>query len=452
MPYPEAIDTLNWEVGGDAAVESGDSAWQASDSSRSVGTRSLKPLLPPVTRPEGVVQRPRPPGLPERIHVFLGKSAKPVSLYSLGSMQILTEGVAETTNGAGVPVSRQVTLKGRFFIRRSGGGYVVEQDKKAVLTTTARKLRVISVNPYNLVDVNGSVYRGSLHLIGESGGDITIVNVIGVEDYLRGVLPYELGNVDRDALEALKAQAIVARTYAYKRMLRPGARDFHIYNDVQDQVYKGVRGEYLLSDRAVWETRGMAVAHGDSLAICYYFSTCAGHTASKHEVWGGDSIAYLISRPDLDPLGEPYCAASRYCAWTQEWSQPQLAGIVRRNLRAAGVTDAPSFSSIKGLDIQQRAACGRIRLLKIQTDKGAILVKGDKVRWALRPSASEPKILPSADFTVKLAGGKVAAQGKGFGHGVGLCQVGAIGRAKAGQNFRQIIEAYYSAVQVVEFR
>jgi stage II sporulation protein D len=452
MPYPEASDTMNWEVGGDAPVDAGDSAWLASDSSGGVGTRPLKSLLPPVTRPEGVVQRPRPVGLPERIHVFLSKSSQPISLYSLGAMQILTEGVAQTTTGAGTPTARQLTLKGRFFIRRSGGGYVVEQDKKAVLTTTARKLRVISVNPYNLVDVNGSVYRGSLHLIGGTGGEITTINVIGVEDYLRGVLPYELGNVDRDALEALKAQAIVARTYAYKRMLRPGAREFHIYNDVQDQVYKGVRGEYLLSDRAVWETRGMAVMHADSLAICYYFSTCAGHTASKHEVWGGDSIPYLVSRPDLDPLGEPYCAASKYCAWTQEWTQSQLAGIVRRNLRAAGVMDAPAFTAIKGLDVQQRATCGRIRLLKIQTDKGPILIKGDKVRWAMRPSATDEKILPSASFTVKLAGGKVTAQGKGFGHGVGLCQVGAIGRAKANQNFRQIIEAYYTGVQVVEFK
>jgi stage II sporulation protein D len=79
-------------------------------------------------------------------------------------------------------------------------------------------------------------------------------------------------------------------------------------------------------------------------------------------------------------------------------------------------------------------------------------VKGDKTRWALRPGGNEDKILPSAFFTVKAAGGKITAQGKGFGHGVGLCQVGALARSKANQNFVQIIRAYYQGVDVVEFR
>ena len=138
----------------------------------------------------------------------------------------------------------------------------------------------------------------------------------------------------------------------------PGA-DFHLYSDVQDQVYKGVRGEYLLSDRAVWETRGMAVYHNDTLAQCYYFSTCGGRTASKHEVWGGDSVAYLVSRPDTDAMGDPFCQNSKYMAWTQEWSQAQLAGILKRNLRSAGVPDYPSFSGITNVTVTQRATCGR---------------------------------------------------------------------------------------------
>jgi stage II sporulation protein D len=367
-------------------------------------------------------------------------------------MQFLSEGIAESGEGKTVTVSKLAVLKGRIVVRRSGSGFTIDQSGKPSVTTAARRLRLISVNPYNLVDVNGSVYRGSLHLIGDPDGDISTVNVLGIEDYLRGVLPYELGTVDREALEALKAQAIVARTYAYKRMMRPGTRDFHLYSDVQDQVYKGVRGEYLLSDRAVWETRGMAVGHADSLAICYYFSTCSGRTASKHEVWGGDSIPYLVSRPDNDVMGDPYCQASRYSSWKEEWSGKQLSGILRRNLRSASVSDAPDFTSLQGIDVAQRASCGRIRLLTLKTDKGPITVKGDKVRWALRPGATENKILPSSSFIVKMADGKVTAQGKAFGHGVGLCQFGAIARARANQTYKQIIEAYYTNVQIVEFR
>jgi stage II sporulation protein D len=368
----------------------------------------------------------------------------------LGDLQILAEVPAQGSQS--LSLARLAQLKGRFVVRRAGGAFVVEQAGKTVATSSARRLRLISVNPYNLIDMGQGVYRGGLHFIAETDGDVLAVNVLGVEDYLRGVLPYEMGKVDRDGLEALKAQAIVARTYAYKRMLGARNAEFHLHSDVQDQVYKGVRGEYLMSDRAVWETRGMAVMHADSLALCYYFSTCGGRTASKHEVWGGDSIAYLVSRPDTDGLGEPWCQASKYMAWTQEWTRPQLAGILKRNLRSAGVADFPAFTGIQNLAITQRATCGRARLLNITTNRGSILVKGDKTRWALRPPGDEEKILPSAWFTLKAAGDKITAEGKGFGHGVGLCQAGAVGRAKSNQNFVQIIRAYYQGVDVVEFR
>jgi stage II sporulation protein D len=440
IPFPEVLDTLSWDLPDSARSDSGSAR------------RPATPSLPAASRPDSIVQRPRPRNLPDRVHVLLSRSKKPLSLYSLGDMQVLSEGVSEGPGAKAVTVNKLATLKGRFTIRRTGAGFTVERNGKPSITTPSRRLRLISVNPYNLVDVNTSVYRGSLHLIGEANGDISAVNVLGVEDYLRGVLPYELGTVDRDALEALKAQAIVARTYTYKRMMRPGAGDFHVYSDVQDQVYRGVKGEYLLSDRAIWETRNMAVIHADTLAICYYFSTCGGRTASKHEVWGGDSIPYLVTRPDLNELGDPFCQASKYSSWNQQWTPVQMASILRQDLRSAGVSDFPPFSRLQGFDVSQRAACGRIRLLTIRTDRGPIRIKGDKVRWAMRPSAASDKILPSAFFDVKMADGKITAQGKAFGHGVGLCQVGAIGRAKAGQNFRQIIEAYYTGVQVVEFK
>jgi stage II sporulation protein D len=457
LPYPETA--AGDSAGESAAFNSGlpgdsglaDSSVRPPDSSGWIGQAA-----PPATavkvpssggRPEGIPKRPRPPQLPSHVHVLLSKSPKPLNFYSLGDMQILAEG-----SGKPAAITRLAVLKGRFIVRRSGTGFSIEQARKETVTTSSRKLRLISVNPYNLVDLGSAVYRGSMHIVNDPGGDILAVNVLGVEDYLRGVLPYELGTVDREALEALKAQAIVARTYAYKRMMRGGNPDFHIYSDVQDQVYKGVRGEYLLSDRAVWETRGMAVTHADTLALCYYYSTCGGRTASKDEVWGGERISYLISRPDTDDTGDPYCLASRYATWHQEWGLPQLSGILRRNLRSAGVPDYPSFSGLKSIDVLQRASCGRVRLLRFGTDRGPVQVKGDKVRWAMRPGDAESKILPSAWFDVKTEGGRVTAEGRGFGHGVGLCQVGAIGRARAKQNFREIIEAYYLGVQIVEFK
>ncbi len=443
LPFPDVIDSSGWDL----SVHENDSVPGVT-----APAQTTKSLLPG-PRLEGVRLRPRPKDLPEKIHVLLLRGNKSISIYSLGEMEIISENASDAKSPAHAPaLTKILKMRGRFVIRRSGAGFDIEQGNKKLESTSARRLRLISVNPYNLIDLGGTVYRGGLHVLASSEGNLQVVNVLGVEDYLRGVLPYELGKVDREGLEALKALAIVARTYAYKRMQQPGNSDFHVFSDVQDQVYKGVKGEYLLSDRAVWETRSMAVLFGDSLAQCFYSSTCGGSTSSKHEVWGGDSIPYLVSRSDMDESGEAYCQSSKYSTWNEEWTPVQLSGILKRNLHSAGVSDFSNFSSLLGLDVITRATCGRVRILKITTDKGQILVKGDKVRWALRPVGQEAKILSSAWVNLKMGDGKISAVGHGFGHGVGLCQVGAIGRAHAGQTCKQIIEAYFKGVQVVEFK
>ena len=159
--------------------------------------------------------------------------------------------------------------------------------------------------------------------------------------------------------------------------------------------------------------------------MCYYHSTCGGRTAARHEVWGGDSIPYLVPRPDVDASGLRYCQASKYSEWRQEWTRTQLAGILKRNLASAGVSPVPSFSAIQRMEVASRAACGRIRTLRIGTDKGEILVKGDKVRWALQ--ARRRRGAHPAQRLVRHQGGaegKVLAEGRAFGHGIGLCQFG----------------------------
>ena len=119
---------------------------------------------------------------------------------------------------------------------------------------------------------------------------------------------------------------------------------------------------------------------------------------------------------------------------------------------SAGVPSAPRFTSVLGLDILSRAACGRVKVLRIETDAGPVLVKGDKVRWALRPAGAEEKILPSAWFDIKVSGSKALAEGRAFGHGIGLCQFGSIARSRAGQDFRAIMQAYYAGTELVEYR
>jgi stage II sporulation protein D len=444
LPFPEAKDSVRFDVPVSDTVRAFFRTPADSAFARPADTAG-RPVLgrPDFARTEGIRIKPRPKDLPAYVRVLITKSSKPLPLYSLGEVEIRNDAPGG---------SKPVTARGRLSIKRNGGDFEVAQNGKTFLRVTARRLRLVSLNPYNLLELGGNVYRGHFEVIAAPTGELSAVNVVGVEDYLRGVLPYELGTVDRSALEALKSMAVAARTYAFKRMLNNPNGDFHVYSDVQDQVYKGVRSEYLLSDRAIRETRGMALVIRDSLVHCYYHSTCGGRTAMRHELWGGDSTAYLISRPDTDPAGTAWCQSSKYSEWKQEWTLPQLAGILKRNLKSANVPDYPEFSKLVRIEIPTRAACGRVRTLRLVTDRGDITVKGDKVRWALRPAGAEERILPSAWFDAKVTDGKAIVQGKGFGHGIGLCQVGSIARAKAGQDFRKIMLSYYTGAELVEFR
>ena len=312
----------------------------------------------------------------------------------------------------------------------------------AVSGGNAVALRLASLDPNVPLEVNGKSYRGSLEFYAQGAGFIC-VNVLSVEDYLRGVVPLEMGRHDETKLEALKAQAVTARTYAFQRMLARTGDDFDLYASVQDQVYGGAAAEHPTSDRAIRETAGRVLLYNDSLAHCYYHSTCGGETASRHEMWGGPVIPYLVSKPDTDASGRAWCRASRYMDWTQSWDASALAAILRKNLSSANAGPAAPFTRITDVRVRNRYADGRVNVLEISTDRGRIEVRGDKTRFALRPGTGSGRILESARFDIEMAGGRIVAHGSGFGHGIGMCQMGALARAQAGQSYAQILEAYY---------
>ncbi len=333
--------------------------------------------------------------------------------------------------------------KGLLKIELSRGIFQISGSNNSHASIGAPSIRFMSEDMDAPLGMNGKIYRGSLDLYSDATG-FQCLNVVSLEDYLRGVVPLEMGFTGPNTLEALKAQAVVARTYAYKSMVAaPENSLFDIRGSTQDQVYGGVAVEYAASDRAIRETAGLVVLYGDSLAFCYYHSTCGGTTANRSEVWGGASIPYLITRTDRDSKGRPWCRASKYLEWTQEWNTEDLAGIIRRNLADAGVTSAPAFHRLIGLRVSDRFSDGRINTLQVRTDKGSFELHGDKVRLALKYGAVGNSMLRSARFDVEMKGARVVAHGFGYGHGVGLCQMGALGRAAAGQTYEQILAAYY---------
>ncbi len=301
-------------------------------------------------------------------------------------------------------------------------------------------LRLSPGDPDAVLGLNGKNYRGALD-IAYDGAGLFCVNVLPMEEYLRGVVPLEMGRMGEGEMEALKAQAVVARTYGYKFMLAKGNAWFDVRASVQDQVYGGVSAEFGTTDRAIRETAGKVLVHHDTLAMCYYHSTCGGMTAARHEVWGGAMIPYLVTRADRDADGQPWCRASRYMHWSEEWTLPELASILRHNLNEAGVRNVPAFHHLKGLRIEKKFADGRVDVLEVRTDRGGFELHGDKIRMGLKTVSG--RILRSAKFDIEVSGNRVVAEGGGYGHGVGMCQMGAMARSRAGQDCATILSAYY---------
>ena len=301
----------------------------------------------------------------------------------------------------------------------------------------------------SFVSVAGKKHRGEIWLRTE-GKNIRPVARLDLEEYLGGVVPLEIGKLDRSGVEALKAQAVAARTYTVRRMKAGAKNGFHLHSDTRDQVYGGMSAEDDLVNEAIAATAGLIVAWNGEPIEAYYHSTCGGRTADASEVWGKQPVPYLVSVPDLAPDGTPWCAASRWCSWERTWTWDELDGLVSKNMAAAKAEPPAPMKRLDRIQILDNFADGRVRTLEAVGDGSKrALVKGDKTRWLLSDPKQNGSILPSAKFRLEPWGQEgVKAVGSGFGHGIGLCQMGARGRAKAGQNFRQILEAYYPGAKV----
>ena len=294
--------------------------------------------------------------------------------------------------------------------------------------------------------LNKACYNGEF-IVSANGNKLNAINVIDIEDYLRGVVPYEIGKLDESKFEALKAQAVAARTYAYKHFGSRVAQGFDVYADTRDQVYKGLHSATELTDKAVRETEGVVMTYNGEFITAYYHSTCGGETEGV-ATWGRPDHPYLKNKPDLRPDGTPWCRESNYTEWTREFTEDELRDLFQINAKEAKA-NVPSFSSIKSMHIQDTLKSGRIHTLVIETNNGSFTAKADKIRWLFKRGGT---ILPSSFFRIHKNGNEWILKGKGFGHGVGLCQMGARARAQAGQSYIQILTHYYPGITLEKFK
>jgi stage II sporulation protein D len=303
------------------------------------------------------------------------------------------------------------------------------------------------------LSVRGNAYRGELRIQQATGGGLTVVNRLDMETYLLGVVPREIGRFELDIYEAIKAQAVAARTYAVTYLGRRQQQGFDVYATTEDQVYGGAGAENETVNRAVRETAGEILTYNGQPITAYYHSTCAGQTAAIDEVWNNPPVPYLVSVRDVDPSGQAYDRVSSRFSWTERWTHEQMVNVLNRSL--ADSLRGRRITRIEDMRVLERTPSGRVRAMRITTDAGSFTVGKDRVRWFLVPirNGSPTGILNSSKFDVSLTRGggrvtEVVASGGGWGHGIGMCQVGAMGRARAGQDYRTILRTYYPGTEI----
>jgi len=270
--------------------------------------------------------------------------------------------------------------------------------------------------------VMGIYYSGNIDVWKGDNG-LYITNELPLEDYVKDVVAVEI-RPDWDK-EALKAQAVISRTYALFQKRKNENALYHIASSVIDQLYEGNNPDIRVSN-AVEETKGEILTFGNTLIEAFYHSTCGGRTENPEDVFG-KSYPYLKSV-------ESSCDLSPYAEW-------------ERNIEVKDIEKALNMPGIREISIKSYTSTKRVKQLGIKTDSGHEIVNAIDLRKALGW-----KNLPSTNFRISRTGDSIVFRGKGYGHGVGLCQWGALQMAREGKNYKEILAFYYpgTVIQLYE--
>lgn len=240
-----------------------------------------------------------------------------------------------------------------------------------------------------------------------------------IEDYVARVLAGEVS--ESWPMEALKAQAIAARTFAVRKMKQRANAPYHLQNSVMDQVFKK-KTKKKFQD-ATLSTEGMVLSDGKTLVEASFHSTCGGHTTDSQNVWGG-------RHQHLTGVRCPYCQVSP----TYNWTFRIPVGELEKKLG----------TKVNELKVINRSSDGRAKNVEVRGEN-TIQMSGHKLRAAI----GQMKLKSTLIENIVVEGANVTFTGHGFGHGVGMCQYGALGMAKKGFDAEQILKFYYPNTRTV---
>jgi stage II sporulation protein D len=227
--------------------------------------------------------------------------------------------------------------------------------------------------------------------------------------------------------EALKAQAVAARTYAVGNVLSSKFDDYHLESDVKSQMYTGISRETKFSSQAVQDTKGEILVSNNQIVQAYYHSNSGGITETPDMVWGS-KLDYLVS------VKSDFCKK----ADTYEWKAVLDKKFIEKKLESLGLGE------IQEISIKEFTPTGRVKTLEIKGTESTREIKGQDFRMNLSPMK-----IRSLLFTIKKENDQFLLEGNGFGHGVGMSQWGALNMARANHEYKEILYYYYKNVELV---
>ena len=317
--------------------------------------------------------------------------------------------------------------------------------------------------------------RGKLEIrppAAQSSRGLELVNELPLDAYIMGVVPSEVPASFPS--ECLKAMAVVARTFCLAHLDRHHADGYDVCAEVHCQVYRGLAQESIPTNLAVYSTLGEVLSYQGHPVDATFHACCGGYGVDVESIWPkGKAVAYLRGRPDSEgifqsdlgntrelkawlqkPAEEAFCSKAGRYRWSETMTWLELERKLQQSLPVLLGAEFKGLKKLKKIEVEVRDVSGRVTQMLIEGDAGeSYRLGGDSVRWTTSGGRIGSGGLNSCLFVLEVSGTgdsrKVVFQGAGWGHGVGLCQEGAAGRARAGQTYSEILSHYYRGTEIL---
>lgn len=291
-------------------------------------------------------------------------------------------------------------------------------------------IRIMPAEGEEFIQVNGKKYRDTIVIRQSQNGSLTVINELDLDHYIYGILPHEISASWH--MEALKAQAVVSRTYALRNLERHAADGFHLCSTVHCQVFGGANAETSRTNSAVDKTHNEVIIYKDDLINAFFFANCGGKTEVSQNTWND-----YPAPPYLKSVRCRYCSWSKHHTWKNRITEDQIAAALTKN-------GFPIELPIRTISIHSNGKSGRANNLKIKHAQGELKIRASQFRMSLGPQMIRSTWIKK----IRKKGNSFDFQGRGWGHGIGFCQDGAKGFADAGAKYKKIIRLYYPGTTV----